>query len=130
MQFRAAEPFPNRPVSHGRWRHELGALLQLAPELAVPVIVLGEYHYGIQSSRHRKRYESWLAALLPNCRFLDVDERTAGVYAEIRHELKRTAHPIPENDIWIAALARQYDSPLLSRDQHFDFIPNLTRLTW
>jgi tRNA(fMet)-specific endonuclease VapC len=109
---------------------KLAPLLQQAPELAVPVIVLGEYQYGIRSSRYRIRYESWLDALLPNCRVLDADERTAGIYAEIRHELKRTAHPIPENDIWIAALARQHNSPLLSRDQHFDFIPRLTRLTW
>jgi tRNA(fMet)-specific endonuclease VapC len=109
---------------------KLAPLLQQAPELAVPVIVLGEYQYGIRSSRYRTRYESWLDALLPDCRVLDVDERTAGIYAEIRHELKRAARPIPENDIWIAALTRQYNSPLLSRDQHFDFIPGLSRLTW
>jgi tRNA(fMet)-specific endonuclease VapC len=109
---------------------KLAPLLQRAPELAVPVIVLGEFQYGIRSSRYRIRYESWLAALLPNCRVLNVDEGTADIYADIRNELKRTAHPIPENDIWIAALTRQYDTPLLSRDQHFDFIPGLTRLTW
>lgn len=109
---------------------KLTPALQETSELAVPVIVLGEFIYGIQSSRYRVRYESWLKALLPNCRVLTVDERTAGIYAEIRHELKRTGHPIPENDIWIAALARQNDSPLLSRDQHFEFVPGLTRITW
>jgi tRNA(fMet)-specific endonuclease VapC len=109
---------------------KLTPLLRQAPELAVPVIVLGEYQYGVRSSRYRIRYESWLAALLPNCRILEVDERTADIYAEIHMELKRAVHPIPENDIWIAALTRQYNSPLLSRDQHFDFIPGLTRLTW
>ena len=109
---------------------KLEPLLQQAPELAVPVIVLGEFQYGIRLSRYRIRYETWLAALLSNCRVLNVDEGTAGIYADIRHELKRTARPIPENDIWIAALTRQYNFPLLSRDQHFDFIPGLTRLTW
>lgn len=105
---------------------KLAPLLQQARELAVPVIVLGEYQYGIRLSRYRTRYESWLAALLPNCRVLDVDERTAGIYAGIRQELKRTAHPIPENDIWIAAPARQHNALLLSRGQHFEFIPGLT----
>ncbi len=109
---------------------KLAPLLQQSPEVAVPVIVLGEYQYGIRLSRYRIRYESWLDALLPDCRVLDVDERTAGIYAELRHELKRSGHPIPENDIWISALTRQYKSPLLSRDQHFDFVPGLTRLTW
>ena len=36
-------------------------LLQQAHEIVVPVIVLGEYRYGIQQSRHRARYERWLA---------------------------------------------------------------------
>ena len=109
---------------------KLAPLIQQAPELAVPVIVLGEYQYGIRLSRHRMRYESWLTELLATCRLLVVDERTAGLYAEIRHELKRNGHPIPENDIWIAALARQHNSPLVSHDQHFDFVPGLTRLAW
>jgi tRNA(fMet)-specific endonuclease VapC len=109
---------------------KLAPLLQHAPELAVPVIVLGEYQYGIRLSRHRTRYESWLTELLATCRVLVVDERTAVLYAEVRHELKRSGHPIPENDIWIAALARQHHAPLVTRDQHFDFVPGLTRLNW
>ena len=109
---------------------KLAPLLQQASELAVPVIVLGEYQYGIRLSRHRSRYESWLTELLATCRVLVVDERTAGLYAEVRHQLKRSGHPIPENDIWIAALARQHNSPLVTRHQHFDFVPGLTRLNW
>jgi tRNA(fMet)-specific endonuclease VapC len=109
---------------------KLAPLLQQAAELAVPVVVLGEYQYGIRLSRHRMRYESWLTEFLSTCRVLVIDERTAGLYAEIRHELKRIGHPIPENDIWIAALARQHNFPLLTRDQHFDFVPRLTRLNW
>lgn len=109
---------------------QLAPLLQHAPDLAVPVIVLGEYQYGIRLSRYRTRYESWLTELLATCRALIVDERTAALYAEIRHELKHKGHPMPENDIWIAALARQHNYPLATRDQHFDFVPGLTRLTW
>jgi predicted nucleic acid-binding protein len=109
---------------------KLAPLIQQASELAIPVIVLGEYQYGIRLSRHRTQYESWLNGLLLTCRLLVVDERTASLYADIRHKLKRTGHPIPENDIWIAALARQHNSPLVTRDQHFDFVPSLTRLNW
>ena len=36
---------------------ELEPLLEHAAEIAVPVIVLGEYKYGIRQSRHRIRYE-------------------------------------------------------------------------
>jgi predicted nucleic acid-binding protein len=108
----------------------LEPLLQQAAEIAVPVIVLGEYRYGIRQSRHRARYERWLAEVLASCRVLVVDEGTAGQYAEVRDELKRSGRPIPGNDLWIAALARQHDLPLLSRDRHFDSVPGLRRLGW
>jgi predicted nucleic acid-binding protein len=108
----------------------LEPLLQQAAEIAVPVIVLGEYRYGIRQSRHRTRYERWLAKVLAGCRVLAVDEETAGHYAEIRDELKRSGRPIPGNDLWIAALARQHALSLLSRDQQFDFVPGLKRVGW
>jgi predicted nucleic acid-binding protein len=54
---------------------KLAPLLQHAPELAVPVIVLAEYQYGIRLSRHRLRYESWLIELLATWWVLVVDER-------------------------------------------------------
>ena len=108
----------------------LEVVLRTASELAMPVIVLGEYRYGIAQSRHRRRYEEWLTGLLMNCRILRVDEDTAAVYAVIRGELKRAGRPIPANDAWIAALARQHAMPVISRDEHFDFVPELKRFSW
>jgi tRNA(fMet)-specific endonuclease VapC len=105
-------------------------VLRTATELTVPVIVLGEYRYGIAQSRYRRRYEEWLAGLLRNCRILHLDEDTAAEYAAIRIELKRSGKPIPANDAWIAALARQHRMPVISQDEHFDFIPKLKRLSW
>ncbi|WP_162550200.1 PIN domain-containing protein [Hymenobacter nivis] len=49
----------------------------------------------------------------------------ADTYAEIRLQLKQAGRPIPENDIWIAALCVAYDVPLLSRDQHFEYVSGL-----
>ena len=109
---------------------KLAPLLQGATEIAVPVIVLGEYRYGIRQSRHRARYKRWLGEVLATCRVLAVDEGTAEQYAEVRDELKRSGRPIPGNDLWIAALARQHALPVISRDQHFDFFPGLQRVGW
>jgi len=100
------------------------------PLPAVPVIVLGEYRYGIRDSRHRAAYESWLNENLPGFAVLSIDAATAVTYAELRHELKALGKAIPENDIWIAALARQHRLPVLSRDQHFSFVPKLQHLDW
>jgi predicted nucleic acid-binding protein len=108
----------------------LEPLLRKATQIALPVIVLGEYRYGIAHSRDRKHYEEWLAAYLSTFRILDVDEETALSYRDVRTELKRAGTPIPANDVWIAALCRQYRLPLLSRDRHFDAVPGVRRLAW
>jgi predicted nucleic acid-binding protein len=105
-------------------------ILREATGIAVPVIVLGEFRYGIRQSRRRARYERWLAKSIPSYRVLRVDEETAERYAEIRDELKRAGCPIPANDLWIAALARQHALPLLSRDLHFDVVLGLNRVAW
>jgi predicted nucleic acid-binding protein len=101
-----------------------------ADQIAIPVIVLGEYRFGIARSRHRSEYERWLEQMLSVSRVLDVNEETAVRYAEIRVELKRAGAPIPSNDVWIAALCRQHAVPILSRDQHFDSVQGLKLLGW
>ena len=50
---------------------------------------------------------------------------TAEHYAEIRLALKQKGRPIPENDMWISAVCRTHDVPLLTFDRHFAEIPFL-----
>jgi predicted nucleic acid-binding protein len=106
------------------------ALLARADQVAIPVIVLGEYRYRIAQSRNRAAYANWLKDLLNDCLVLDINEPTTPYYAEITVELKRKGTPIPTNDIWIAALCRQHSLPLLSRDRHFDLVPGTKRINW
>jgi len=73
------------------------------------------------------------AALLPllaESRILELDAETARRYAKVRDELRRQGTPIPENDVWIAALARQHELPVVTRDEHFDQVPGLGRRAW
>jgi tRNA(fMet)-specific endonuclease VapC len=108
----------------------VAAVLARADQMAIPVIVLGEYRHGIIQSRNRSAYEAWLMELLNDCMVFDVNEPTTHYYAEIILELKRKGKPIPTNDIWIAALCRQHSLPLLSRDRHFDLVEGNERVGW
>jgi predicted nucleic acid-binding protein len=105
-------------------------IISEAPRLAIPVIVAGEYAFGIAQSRYREAYERSLQRMLERCVVLDFGIETARHYAAIRMELKRAGTPIPANDVWIAALTRQYAMPVMSRDSHFDFVGGLRRRTW
>ena len=104
--------------------------LRSADRLVVPSVVLGEYYFGVRQSRQRIRYEDWLARYLPLTEIATVTSATADAYADIRLELKRLGTPIPPNDTWIAALARQHALPVLSNDRHFDVVSGVQRIAF
>lgn len=101
-----------------------------AASIELPVIALGEYRFGIGQSRRRSEYEEWLRELVGATRVLAIDDETTRHYAQIRAELKKAGHPVPSNDLWIAALARQHRLSLMSQDKHFDTVRDLQRVGW
>jgi tRNA(fMet)-specific endonuclease VapC len=108
----------------------LGKVLAGHQRHHLPVIVIGEYRYGLLGSRHRDHLQKLLETLIRESHVLLIDETTTEAYSEVRDELRRKGRPIPENDIWIAALARQHHQPIVSNDGHFDEVPNLRRVAW
>lgn len=96
----------------------------------LPVIVVGEYRFGLLGARDRERRLAWLEQLLQHWTVLEISVGTAAAYAQIRQTLKERATPIPSNDVWIAALARQHNLPILSADPHFDSVPGIRRIRW
>ena len=108
----------------------LGHALLPFRSLALPVTVLGEYRYGLHGSKRQARLNEWLLELLPEVRILEITERTTAVYARVRHQLRAAGTPIPENDVWIAAVAIEHSLPLASRDKHFKLVRGLEVLGW
>jgi len=106
------------------------AHLRSASFLIIPSIVLGEYYFGIRQSRYRDRYEQWLRKYLPLVQVATASHATASSYADICLELRKQSTPIPSNDTWIAAIARQHELPLLTQDHHFDQVKNLQRISF
>lgn len=96
----------------------------------LPVIVIGNYRYGLARSRDRGRLGRLFDLLIHHSNVLSIDVDTTSHYALVREELRRAGRPIPENDVWIAALARQHDLALVSRDDHFDAVPDVRRIEW
>lgn len=50
---------------------------------------------------------------------LPCDWQTAREYGRLKHYLRARGRPIPDNDIWIAAIAKCYGLILVSRDRDF-----------
>ncbi len=104
--------------------------IRLAPRLLTTLISLGELEFGIRQSRKQKELRSWLGSFLEEAEVLNPSKDTLPHYAQIRLELKTAGTPIPANDCWIAALARQHKLPVVSRDRHFDKVTGIKRVGW
>ena len=91
---------------------------------------MGEYSYGIAQSRHEIELARWLDAFLQRADVLYLRRETLPHYAEVRRQLKKDGTPIPANDCWIAALAKEHRLPVVSLDKHFDAVKGLRRISW
>jgi tRNA(fMet)-specific endonuclease VapC len=105
-------------------------LISRRPGPYLPVIVVGEYRFGIMLSRQATQRLAWFAELIEQWGLLDITRDTAVHYSNIRLFLKQQARPIPVNDMWIGAIARQHSMPILTNDTHFDVIPGVDVIGW
>lgn len=105
-------------------------LLSAATDVFVPVVAVGELYYGAYKSQRVEENRRNVAAFIASRVVLQVDADTADVYGQVKQGLRAKGRPIPENDIWIAALAIQYDLILVTNDAHFDVVDNLNWRRW
>ncbi|MBL8134368.1 MAG: type II toxin-antitoxin system VapC family toxin [Anaerolineae bacterium] len=103
--------------------------LELA-NVYVSSVTIGELFFGDYKSTQRDENLARIRALADLVRILPVATTTADHYGKIKLQLQRKGRPIPENDIWIAAAAFQYDLVLATRDAHFEHIEGLRLQAW
>lgn len=108
----------------------IGRIVDAANGLHLPLPVVAEYQFGLLGLPKPQRLTSLFRRLETMCVSLIPDRETASRYAAIRFDLKRRGRAMPSHDLWIAALARQYDLEIVSRDAHFDFVSGINRLAW
>ena len=99
-------------------------------DVYLPLVVLGELLYGVHKSKQPAKALAQVQEFCHGCIILLPDEKTADFYGHIKTELSAAGRKIPENDVWIAAAARQHEYPVATRDRHFSLVPNLAILDW
>lgn len=108
----------------GRWQWHV----QRADQVMLSVVVLAELKFGFLSGALAPSNRVVLQRFLHERRVsvLLMTERTSDVYADFKTQLKRQGTPIPENDIWIAAMCYEAGGMLASADSHFGHLPQLS----
>jgi len=94
------------------------------------LVTVGELSFGAYHSARIGQNLGRLGQFLHGVVVLPFDRETADEYGHVCAELRRKGRPIPANDIWIAAQARRFALPLVTRDGHFEAVEGLLCLSW
>lgn len=106
------------------------ANIRVAQAVFIPSIVIGELYFGAYRSSKIEANLKRVSELASYSLVLNCDADTAQQYGRIKDLLRQAGHPIPENDIWIAALGVQHGLTVVSRDEHFDEVPGIAVEKW
>lgn len=101
-----------------------------ASEVFIPSIAIGELYFGAWKSGRVQENLARIDEFVANTVVLECDSDTARRYGEIKNALRLKGRPLPENDIWISAIAFQHDLMLVTRDTHFNEIESLKTVVW
>jgi tRNA(fMet)-specific endonuclease VapC len=103
----------------------IGEYFKESASIFVPSIVIGELRFGARKSNKIDSNLTVIRDFVERNVVLSIDSETTDYYGKLKFELERKGKPIPDNDIWIAAVAFQFDLELISKDKHFAQIDNL-----
>ena len=106
------------------------ARLPQAEAVFLAAIVLGELYYGARRSTKAQANLTRIDELATSTSVLPCDLGTAQQYGMIKDSLRARGRPLPENDIWVAAIARQHALTLVTRDEHFKEVEGLQLARW
>lgn len=101
-----------------------------AEEIFIPSTVIGELFFGAFNSTHQDENISRIEEFSRFNAVLHCGVATGKEYGRIKALLKKKGTPIPENDIWIAAVAFEHNLTMVSRDEHFTVIEGLRKTSW
>lgn len=101
-----------------------------ANEVFVPSIALGELYYGAYKSSRVETNIPRIDEFADSGSIITCGTETSQQYGKIKNSLRVKGRPILENYIWIAAIAKQYELTLISRDDHFKEIDGLPVIAW
>jgi len=115
-------------IGHGH--PKVVRLLADADQLLIPTVVIGEFLAGTDDTKRGRHMSNWLHDFLNHVIIAPIALSTAGHFASLYCGLRRSGKMIPQNDLWIAAVALEYDAPLATDDQHLLNVRGLTCISW
>jgi predicted nucleic acid-binding protein len=99
-------------------------------DVAISLVVVGELRFGVFNAGRRQVTLEQLEAFILDCEILTLTATTSLIYGELKAAQLRIGKEIPDNDLWIAASAKEHGLVLAHRDKHFPMIPDFDHEVW
>lgn len=92
--------------------------------IKMPIYVIAElklgFSYGAREELNKENLNRFLS--LESVSLLTPKLDTTEIYADLASYCRRNGRVLSQNDLWIAALAKEYDEVLVTFDQDFEAI--------
>ena len=98
----------------------------LAGGTAISAVSYGEAFEGLLGTPDEDARMSAFDEFASLVNVINVGVGIARQFARIRQDLRSRGLLIPDNDIWIAATALEHGLTLVTRDTHFQRVPDVT----
>lgn len=104
--------------------------IDAANKIFIPIIVVGELFFGAAKSSKKSDNIKKIKEFVKGSIIIEFGVKTAEIQGLIKKGLRKKGNPIPENDIWIAAIAQNYNYTLVTRDKHFVNVEGIDVELW
>ena len=95
--------------------------IENAEQVFVPVFILAELLFGFKNGNREQANHALLRDFLKlqGVHIQHTTNETAQIFSDLQLALKQNGTPIPTHDIWIAAIAIETGSVVVTYDRHF-----------
>ena len=99
--------------------------------ICTTIVTIAELYYGAYNSKKKSAGLKQVTSVLNTLRVLDLDVVSAEKYGELSAEPVLKAQPIKAFDLLIASIALiNNENVILTKDEHFNHIPNIKAEQW
>jgi predicted nucleic acid-binding protein len=103
------------------------SVLQMSGQLYLCPPVIAELRLGFKLGSKEEENEKKLQKFLSSSGMLDIDLETTNIYADLAAYARKCGFSLSHNDLWIAAISKQYGARLLTYDKDFSAFTDILR---
>ena len=115
----------NVVIDYFKHHPHVTGIINRAETIYLPVTVIGELYFGAYRSQRPEAKIKEIQEFFSTVVILEINLKTTDIYGAVKAALANKGRPIPYNDVWIAAIAIQYNLPLYTFDKDFKEVDSL-----